>query len=115
MCGMVCTRTDISHVVSVVSRYMKRPGKAHWHTVKWILRYLRGTANVGLMFNKTGGLDSCVVEFVDSNYTGDQDKRRSLIGYVFTLASCAVSWKATLQLQLLCLLLRLNIWQRLRQ
>ena len=31
-----------------------------------------------------------------SDYAGDHDRRRSLIDYVFTLSSCAVSWKATL-------------------
>ena len=40
---MVCTRLDISHAVSVVSRYMDHPGNIHWQVVKWILRYLRGT------------------------------------------------------------------------
>ncbi|XP_070053673.1 uncharacterized protein [Nicotiana tomentosiformis] len=41
MYAMVCTRPDISQAVSVVSQYMACPGKAHWHAVKWILRYLR--------------------------------------------------------------------------
>jgi hypothetical protein len=44
MYAMVCTRPDISHAVSVVSRFMSNPGKEHWHAVKWILRYLRGTS-----------------------------------------------------------------------
>ena len=34
---------------------------------------------------------------MDSDYAADLDKRRSLTAYVFTLGSCAVSWKATLQ------------------
>ena len=64
--------------------------------MKWILRYLRGTTDVGLMFDKTGGLDGCTFGFVDSDYAGDHDRRRSLTDYVFTLSSCAVSWKTTL-------------------
>ena len=44
MYAMVCTRPDIAHAVGVVSRYMSNPGKQHWEAVKWILRYLRGTA-----------------------------------------------------------------------
>ena len=31
---MVCTRLDISHVVSVVSRYMADPSKEQWNAVK---------------------------------------------------------------------------------
>ena len=34
---------------------------------------------------------------MDSDYAADLDRRRSLTGYVFTVGSCAVSWKATLQ------------------
>ena len=37
MYAMVCTRLDISQVVSMVSRYMHNLGKNHWLTVKWIL------------------------------------------------------------------------------
>ena len=36
MSAMVCTRLDISHAVSVLSRYMDKPGKGHWQAVKWI-------------------------------------------------------------------------------
>lgn len=94
--AMVCTRPEISHVVSVVSRYMACPGKEHWQAVKWILRYLKGTANVGLTFSKVK-LSESVVGYVDSDYAGDLDKRRSLTGYVFTLSGSVISWKATLQ------------------
>lgn len=33
MYAMVCTRLDIPQVVSVVSRYMDKPGKIHWQTL----------------------------------------------------------------------------------
>lgn len=62
----------------------------------WILQYLRGTIDIGLVFDKEGGLDDCVIGFVDFDCAGDHDKR-SLTSYVFTLSSCAISWKATLQ------------------
>ncbi|KAK3022350.1 hypothetical protein RJ639_047055 [Escallonia herrerae] len=38
-----------------------------------------------------------VVGYVDSDYVGDLDRRRSLTGYVFTFSSYVISWKATLQ------------------
>lgn len=34
---------------------------------------------------------------MDSDYAGDLDRRRSLIGYMFTFNGCLISWKATLQ------------------
>ncbi|GKE91790.1 retrotransposon protein, putative, ty1-copia subclass [Tanacetum coccineum] len=79
--------------LSVVSRYMADPGKKHGKAVQWIFRYLRGTSNVCLEFEKSKyGL----VGYVDSDYAGDLDKRRSLTGCVFSVGGCAISWKASL-------------------
>ncbi|KAJ8640321.1 hypothetical protein MRB53_017015 [Persea americana] len=38
-----------------------------------------------------------VIGYVDSDFAGDLDRRRSLTGYVFTFVSGAISWKAALQ------------------
>ena len=50
MYAMVCTRPDISQAVSIVSRYMHNPGKGHWQALKWILRYIQNTMDIGLLF-----------------------------------------------------------------
>ena len=94
MYAMVCTRPDLSHAVSVVSRFMSKPGKVHWEAVKWIMRYLKGSTDVCLVFE--GQKNRGVVGYVDSDYAGDLDKRRSLTGYIFTVFGCTISWKATL-------------------
>ena len=46
---------------------------------------------------KFGRTDERLIGYVDSDYALDLDRRRSLTGYVFTIDSCAVSWKVTLQ------------------
>ena len=97
MYAMVCTRPDISQAVGVVSRYMHDPGKGHWQAVKWILRYLQKTVDVGLIFEQDKTHGQYVAGYVDSDYAGDLDKRRSTTGYLFTLARAPVSWKSTLQ------------------
>ncbi|GKB55680.1 retrotransposon protein, putative, ty1-copia subclass [Tanacetum coccineum] len=94
---MVCTRPDIAYAVSVVSRYLANPGKNHWEAVKWILKYLRGTVNVGLVYGTHRGNHVDVTGFVDSDYAKDPDKGRSITGYAFLVQGCVVSWKATLQ------------------
>ncbi|KAG8497045.1 hypothetical protein CXB51_008291 [Gossypium anomalum] len=38
-----------------------------------------------------------VIGYVDADFAGDLDRRRSLIGSVFTIGCCAISWKSTLQ------------------
>ncbi|RVW64894.1 Retrovirus-related Pol polyprotein from transposon TNT 1-94 [Vitis vinifera] len=50
MYAMVCTRPDLAFAVSVVSRFMSNPGKAHWEAVKWIMRYLKGSSSVCLVY-----------------------------------------------------------------
>jgi hypothetical protein len=35
--------------------------------------------------------------FVDSDFAGDFDKKRSIFGYVFSLCGSAVSWRASFQ------------------
>ncbi|KAG8478601.1 hypothetical protein CXB51_028410 [Gossypium anomalum] len=75
MYAMVCSRPDLSYAVSAVSRYMANPGKEHWKAVQWILRYLRGTTNVCLQFGRT---KDGVIGYVDTDFAGDLDRRRSL-------------------------------------
>jgi hypothetical protein len=66
--------------------------------VKWILRYILGTVDVGLKFERVdSGLDQILVGYVDLDYAGDLDKKRSTTGYVFTLIGGPVSWRLTLQ------------------
>lgn len=49
-----------------------------------MLRYLRGTTNVGLKFErKSEGMS--IPRLVDFDFSGDIDKRRSSTRYVFTI------------------------------
>jgi len=34
------------------SRYMHDPGQGHWEAVKWVLRYIKDTIDVELLFQK---------------------------------------------------------------
>jgi hypothetical protein len=94
MCARVCSHPNLSHAISVVARYMSNPGKEHWKIVQWIFRYLHGSSSACLCFSKSG---DGLVGYVDLDYGGDLDKRRSLSCYVFTVGDCVVSWKARLQ------------------
>ena len=97
---IMCTRPDIAYSMSLVSRFMSNPGKVHWQALKWILRYIKGSLGKGLVY---GGADknsysSAAIEgFVDSNYAGCLDTRKSITGYIFTAFGTAISWKASLQ------------------
>ena len=75
---------------------MANPGRENWNAVKWIFRYLNGTAGYGILFARQHG-DNSMVGYVDSNYAGNIDDRRSTTGYVFTLSGGPIYWRSTLQ------------------
>jgi hypothetical protein len=93
MYAMVCTRPYIAHAVGFLSRYMSKPGKEHWTTVKRVFRYLHGTTRYGLCYQGRPILDRVldIHGFVDVDWVGDLDCRRSTSGYVFNLFGGAIS------------------------
>jgi hypothetical protein len=47
------TRPDIAFATSMLARHSQSPTIRHWNGVKHLLRYLRGTADLGLYYRKT--------------------------------------------------------------
>jgi hypothetical protein len=78
---------------------MSKPGKEHWTTVKRVFRYLRGTTSYGLCYQGRPGLDRVldIHGFVDADWVGDMDHRRSTSGYVFNLFGGEISWMSKRQ------------------
>jgi hypothetical protein len=95
MYAQVCTRPDIAYVVGVLGRYQINPGVDHWRAAKKVMRYLQGTKNFMLIYKRTDNLE--VIGYSDSDYAGCIDTRKSTSGYVFMLASGAVSWRSAKQ------------------
>ena len=95
MYAMICTRPDVSYALSVTSRYQADPGEGHWTAVKNILKYLRRTKDVFLVY---GGDEELVVNgYTDASFQTDKDDYRSQSGFVFILNGGAVSWKSSKQ------------------
>jgi len=66
MYAMISTRPDVSYALSVTSRYQSDPGESHWTAVKNILKYLRRTKNVFLVY---GGEEELVVTgYTDASF-----------------------------------------------
>jgi hypothetical protein len=95
MYAMLCTRPDVSFALSVTSRYQSDFGEDHWIVVKGMLKYLRRTKDMFLIF---GGEDELVVKgYNDASFQTDKDDSASQSGFVFCLNGGAVSWKSTKQ------------------
>eukprot|EP00253_Pinus_taeda_P010456 PITA_10456 len=99
MYEMVCTRPDISLAVGVLGRFMSKPRKEHWTAMKQVFKYLCGTSDYGLCYQGRPRLDRVldIHGFVDADWLGDLDQRRSTSGYVFNLFGGAVSWMSKKQ------------------
>jgi hypothetical protein len=69
MYAMICTRPNITHAVGVLSRYMSKPGKENWTTVKRVFKYLYGTISYGLCYQGRRRLDRAldIHGFVDAD------------------------------------------------
>jgi len=66
--------------------------------MKYVLRYLQETARLGLVFQRLKiGKPRELQGYVNADYAGDLDQRKSTTVYVFTIAKCIISWKAELQ------------------
>ena len=46
------TQPDIAFSINLLARYSSTPTKRHWNEIKHILRYLRGTSDMGLFYSK---------------------------------------------------------------
>ncbi|KAJ9539519.1 hypothetical protein OSB04_032252 [Centaurea solstitialis] len=81
MYAMLCTRPDVAYSVSVTSRYQQNPGEPHWVAVKNILKYLRRTKDMFLVF---GGSEDeiSVTGYSDASFQTDRDDFRSQSEYI---------------------------------
>lgn len=92
---MNCTRPDIAYAVSRLSRYTHNPNNDHWTALYRLLRYLKGTCDLGLHFRN---FPATLEGYCDANWVSDNDEVASTSGYVFTFAGGAVSWKSAKQM-----------------
>lgn len=87
---MNCTRPNIAYAVSRLSRYTHNPAYEHWNALTRLLRYLKGTMNLGLTYTSR---PTILEGYYDANWISDNDETNSTSGYVFTLGGGAISWK----------------------
>jgi histone deacetylase 1/2 len=91
---LTITRPDLSFVVNKVSQYVQGPMDKHWAALKRVLRYVKGTLDQKLQFQKS---DNTLNAFSDADWAGCPDDRRSTGGFAVKMGSNLVSWSSKKQ------------------
>ncbi|KAL0405774.1 UNVERIFIED_CONTAM: Secreted RxLR effector protein [Sesamum latifolium] len=89
-----CTRPDVAYALSVTSRYQACAGEAHWGVVKSILKYLKRTKDMFLIY---GGGELILEGYSDASFQSDDDDVKFQSGFVFKLNGGVVAWKSSKQ------------------
>ncbi|CAM8993242.1 unnamed protein product [Rhodiola kirilowii] len=94
MYAMTSTRPDIAYAVGKLSRYTSNPSTHHWEAIRWVLKYLKGTMNYGLVY---AGFPSVLEGYTDASWITNLEDHSSTSGWVFLLGGGAISWASKKQ------------------
>ena len=86
------TRPDISFAVNTLARHSQKPTTTHLAGIKHLLRYLRGTKDLGLLYIRNGAAK--FKGFADIGYKSDPKSGKFQTGYIFIKTGALVSWKS---------------------
>ncbi|GJT57639.1 retrotransposon protein, putative, ty1-copia subclass [Tanacetum coccineum] len=81
MYAVRCTRPDVAFAQNITSRFQQNPGDLHWTTVKNILKYLRNTKDMFLVYGGDLKRELRVSCYTDAGYLTDADDLKSQTGY----------------------------------
>jgi hypothetical protein len=92
MYAAISTRPDLSHSVNYLSRFMNNYGQPHWKAVQRVIRYLNSTKDAVLKIEGKQFSQLVTSVYVDANWAGDLDDRKSTTGYVIKINNCIINW-----------------------
>ncbi|GJR61585.1 hypothetical protein Tco_1503747 [Tanacetum coccineum] len=92
-----CTRLDIAFSQNLTSRYQQNPSESHWIAVKNILKYLRNTRDMFLVYGGDSTTELSVTCYTDASWETNRDDLRSQTRVVFVMNKGAVDWKSSKQ------------------
>ena len=72
------SRPDIANAVGIVARFQDDPKEYHYAVVKRIFRYLKGTSDYGIWYDRCNHFTLC--DYTDANCPRSMDDRKSTSG-----------------------------------
>ncbi|XP_050909931.1 uncharacterized mitochondrial protein AtMg00810-like [Lathyrus oleraceus] len=92
---LTVSRPDIMFSVCLCARFQANSKESHLMAVKRIMKYLKGTTNVGLWYPK--GSVCNLLGYSDADYAGCKTDRKSTSGTCNILGNALVSWSCKKQ------------------
>lgn len=92
---LTLTRPDIAFAVNRLSQFMHRPTSTHCLAVKRLLRYIRGTLDLGLFIRRH--IVQSVHAFSDGDWAGNKDDYTSTNAYLVYFGFNFISWSSKKQ------------------
>lgn len=89
------TRPDLTYAVSYLSQFRECPHIEHMNAIRGVLRYLAGTANLGIRHERTGSKN--IIGYVDADWAHCVIDRRSYTGYITMPSEGPISWESKKQ------------------
>ncbi|KAL9252631.1 Retrovirus-related Pol polyprotein from transposon RE2-like protein [Drosera capensis] len=83
-------RPDIKYAVCVCARYQSDPKESHYIVVKRILRYLKGTPNLGIWYPRES--DFTLTGYSDADFAGCTVDRKCTSGSCQFIGARLISW-----------------------
>ena len=80
----------IFYLACVCARFQSNPKESHIITAKRIIRYLKGTSNLGLWYSRDSSLN--LIGYSDADYGGYKIDRKSTSDTCQFLGSNLISW-----------------------
>ncbi|MBW0460317.1 hypothetical protein O181_000032 [Austropuccinia psidii MF-1] len=91
----MATRSDLSHSVSVLSQFLEKPGIQHCKAFLHVLKYLKGTQDIGLTYPK--GINAGIVAYTEAEWGNCSTTRRSVTGFLAKMCGSLILWKTRKQ------------------
>jgi hypothetical protein len=92
---LTASRLDIILFVCLCTRYQANPKESHLIALKRILRYIKGTLNLILLYSRQTELN--IIGFTDTYFASDRLDKKSTSGTCQFLRVSLVSWSSRKQ------------------
>jgi len=89
---LTTSRPNIQFVVCLCASFQANPKESHFKAAKRILKYFKGTTNVGLWYPCDSNIS--LSGFSDSDYAGCKLDSKSTSGTCHLLGSSLISWNS---------------------